>query len=99
MLVNKSTSEAINKAIPALNKVCVFLLCRPWIDLSRFTEDHHKRDDRAKADRLKISKVLVLYFMNLIIDIKNIFALMDEMMGHGLSSTKWNIFFFIRFLI
>jgi len=88
MLVNKSTSEVMNKAIPALNKVCVFLLCRPWIDLSRFTEDHHKRDDNAKVDRLKINKVLVLYFMNLIIDIKNIFVLMDEMMGHGLSSTK-----------
>lgn len=88
MLVNKSTSEEMNKAIPALNKVCVFLLCRPWIDLSRFTEDHHKRDDKAKVDSLKINKVLVLYFMNLIIDIKNIFVLMDEMMGHGLSSTK-----------
>lgn len=88
MLVNKRTSEAINKAIPVLNKVCVFLLCSPWIDLSRFTEDHHKRDDRARIDRLSISKVLVLYFMNLITDIKNIFVLMDEMMGHGLSSTK-----------
>lgn len=88
MLVNKSTSEAMNKAIPALNRVCVFLLCRPWIDLSRFTEDHHKRDDRAKVDKLNISKVLVLYFMNLIIDMKNIFVLTDEIMGHGLSSTK-----------
>lgn len=88
MLVNKSTSEAMNKAIPALNRVCVFLLCRPWIDLSRFTEDHHKKDDRAKVDKLNISKVLVLYFMNLIIDMKNIFVLTDEIMGHGLSSTK-----------
>lgn len=88
MLVNKSTSEAMNKAIPALNRVCVFLLCRPWIDLSRFTEDHHKRDDRTKVDKLNISKVLVLYFMNLIIDMKNIFVLTDEIMGHGLSSTK-----------
>lgn len=88
MLVNKSTSEAMNRAMPALNRVCVFLLCRPWIDLSRFTEDHHKRDDRAKVDKLNISKVLVLYFMNLIIDMKNIFVLTDEIMGHGLSSTK-----------
>lgn len=29
MLVNRRTSEAMNKAMPALNKLCVFLLWSP----------------------------------------------------------------------
>lgn len=66
--------------------------------LSRLIEVHQRIEEINRIISLIREIEGILDFMALIVAMKNMFALIDVMKGHGLCSTRWNMLFFIRFL-
>lgn len=92
-------SEQINKIIPIFILVDTLLVCIPWNVASRIVSRHHW---------IIVIKIIVIpmnikvgfIFWNqitapVVVDISPI----DPEIGQGLLSTKWNGWFFIKFLL
>lgn len=85
----KSTSDTINKIIPQRNPCITFNVWRPWNELSREISRHHW----ALAIIILINPINIseveFKLNHLTKPVVKIIALIDEIIGQGLFSTKW----------
>lgn len=93
------TSDMINKIIPHFILLITFFVCNPWNVDSRITSRHHWN--------MVIMIIITPRFINqtsfiwnhIIVPDVNDISPIDPTIGHGLLSTKWNGWFFIKFLL